>query len=278
MSDRSGSLYDRVEESAAWIRARVSAQPKVALVLGSGLGRMAERLYKRQSFEYSEIPHFPSSSVAGHAGKLVFGFLGRKFVVIMQGRSHLYEGYSAAEVSFPIRVFSSLGSERLLVTNSAGGISPQFRVGDLMMITDHLNLMGVNPLTGPNEERFGPRFIDMSFAYHPEMQEAIVGAARALNIPLQAGVYAGLSGPSYETPAEIKMLSVLGAQAVGMSTVPEVIVANHMGMKVGGISCISNLAAGISDTKLDHSEVAATAALVREPFGKLIKKTVSLLR
>ena len=270
-------VYDRVHEAMEWLQERIDETPKVALVLGSGLGALADELDARVEYDYSEIPHFPTSSVEGHAGKLVFGKLAGKHVVVMQGRVHWYEGWEPWQVTFGVRVFGHLGIQRILITNSAGGINRHFQAGDLMLIEDHLNYMGFNPLIGDNDDRFGPRFPDMSEAYHPEMRETILAAARSLNLPLKAGVYAAMSGPSYETPAEIRMLGVVGGDAVGMSTVPEVIVANHMGMKVGGISCISNLAAGIAKHKLSHDEVKETANLVREAFGQLVRKTVALL-
>lgn len=271
------SLYDRAQQSANWLLDKAREKPAVALILGSGLGDLADTLSDRVSIPYAEIPNFPVSNVEGHAGNLVFGTLADKYVCIMQGRVHYYEGWSPDEVTFPVRVFGLMGIDKLLITNSAGGINGDFQPGDLMLITDHLNLMGYNPLRGDNDERFGPRFPDMSDAYNSEMRRTIITAAREMNIPLKSGVYAGMAGPSYEAPAEIRMLAALGGDAVGMSTVPETIVANHMGLQVGGISCISNLAAGISDRKLSHAEVKATANLVRETFAALINKTVELL-
>ncbi len=271
------SLYDRVQETANWLNERAREKPVVALILGSGLGELADTLPERVALPYEEIPHFPTSSVEGHAGNMVFGEFSGRYVVIMQGRVHYYEGWEPDEITFPIRVFGAMGIERVLITNSAGGINPDFKPGDLMLITDHLNLTGYSPLRGENDDRFGPRFPDMSEAYDPEMRQTIIAAAREMNIPLKSGVYAGMAGPSYETPAEIRMLAKIGGDAVGMSTVPETIVANHMGLKVGGVSCISNLAAGISERKLSHAEVKATANLVRETFASLVQKTVELL-
>ncbi len=271
------SLYDRVSETANWLKERVEYTPDVALILGSGLGAIADDLPERIAFSYSEVPHFPVSGVEGHAGNLVFGEMNGKRVMIMQGRVHYYEGWTADEVTFGVRTMGLLGIDKMLVTNSAGGISGDFQPGDLMLITDHLNLTGFNPLRGENDDRFGPRFPDMSDAYDTTMRQKIIEAAREMNIPLKSGVYAGLEGPSYETPAEIRMIKVLGGDAVGMSTVPETIIANHMGIKVGGISCISNLAAGISEYKLSHAEVKATANMVRETFTSLVHKTVELL-
>ena len=270
-------LFEQIDSAVAFIQSKITDTPEIALILGSGLGALADDLEDRIVISYDDVPHFPTSSVEGHAGNLVFGKLGGKPVVVMQGRSHYYEGWTGTEITFPVRVFKSLGIDRLLVTNSAGGINPDFKAGDLMLITDHINLMGFNPLRGENEDRFGPRFPDMSEAYNLEMRNTIIKAARELNLPLKAGVYGAVSGPSYETPAEVRMIGIVGGDAVGMSTVPEVIIANHMGMKVGGISCISNLAAGISPQKLSHEEVKETANLVRLSFGQLVAKTVGLL-
>ncbi len=269
-------MYEKITEAVDFLKQFISETPEVAMILGSGLGALGDELEDAKKISYSEIPHFPTSAVEGHAGNLVFGKLAGKNVVVMQGRVHAYEGWSAEEVTFPVRVFSLLGIEKLLVTNSAGGINRDFKPGDLMLITDHLNLTGQNPLEGENDDRFGVRFPDMSEAYCLEAREAIINAARELNIPLKAGVYAGVLGPSYETPAEVRMIGFGGGDAVGMSTVPEVIIANHCGIKVGGISCISNLAAGISAQKLTHDEVKETAQLVRETFIHLVTKTVQL--
>ena len=270
-------LYENAHEAMLWLTSKVPHQPEVALILGSGLGALADELTDRVVLDYKDIPHFPVSGVEGHAGKLVCGNLAGRYVVVMQGRVHYYEGWTAEEVTFPVRVLGLWGIKNILITNAAGGINPDFMPGDLMMIRDHINLMGYNPLRGENDERFGTRFPDMSDAYHHEMRALIVKAARELNLPLKTGVYIGVPGPSYESPAEIRAFATMGADAVGMSTVPETIVANHMGMRVAGISCISNLAAGISKHKLDHEEVKATADLVRETFSSLVRKFVELL-
>lgn len=271
------TYFEQVQEAAEWLKSRVDGIPAAAMVLGSGLGAMADELSDPVIFEYKDIPHFPVSKVEGHAGRLVVGQLAGKLVAVMQGRVHFYEGWTAEEVTLPLRVFGMWGIKNVLITNAAGGINPDFKPGDLMMITDHINYMGFNPLRGDNDDRFGTRFPDMSHAYSPQMQALIIKAARELNVPIKAGVYVAVAGPSYETPAEIRMFGRMGADAVGMSTVPETIVANHMGMNVGGISCISNLAAGISQHKLDHAEVKATADLVKEAFGNLVRKTVELM-
>lgn len=268
------SEYDRVRETADWLEERVDTPAEIAMVLGSGLGALADEIDDGQAFDYTEIPHFPVSAVEGHAGELVFGELEGRDVVIMSGRVHYYEGWTPEEVTFPMRTFGLMGIDRVVITNSAGGANPDFTPGDLMLITDQINLTGFNPLRGENDERFGPRFPDMSDAYDSELADVVREAAGSLDIPLQEGVYTGMSGPSYETPAEIRMLQTIGGDAVGMSTVPEVIVANHMGMKVVGISCITNLAAGLGHEKLDHKEVKEVASRIRETFSSLVRTTV----
>jgi purine-nucleoside phosphorylase len=270
-------LYDQAQASADWINERIPTTPAIAMILGSGLGALCDDFEESISLDYSDVPGFPESAVEGHEGKLVFGKLAGKTVIAMQGRVHYYEGWALEELTSPVRIFGLMGIETLLVTNSAGGANPDYEPGDLMLITDHLNLTGVNPLRGANDDRFGPRFPDMSYAYDPQIREMILAAASELGYELQQGVYAGMAGPSYETPAEIRMIQTLGGDAVGMSTVPEVIVANHMGMKVGGISCITNLAAGLGTERLDHAEVKEVAARVREKFTSLVRKAVELL-
>jgi purine-nucleoside phosphorylase len=262
-----------LEACIAAVRAKVpKAAPKVGIILGSGLGAFADGLASATAIPYSELPNFPLSGVPGHAGRLVLGMLGGEPIVAMQGRVHFYEGYTPQEVAFPARVLCALGVKALVVTNAAGGINLGFQVGDLMAITDHLNLAGYNPLIGPNDPNLGPRFPDMSHAYDPKLLELLRQSAQATGTGLREGVYACLAGPSYETPAEIRMLRTLGADAVGMSTVPEVIAAAHMGVKVAGISCITNLAAGISKHALSHEEVGETAARVRGTFQKLLER------
>ena len=263
-------LVDRLDAIAGMLRARSGLAPAVGVILGSGLGAFADRLVEATVVPYAEIPGFPTASVPGHAGRLVIGRLGGAAIAAMQGRVHAYEGYAAAEVAFPARVLCRLGIRALVVTNAAGGIRADLAPGDLMRITDHLNLSGTNPLVGPNEERLGPRFPDMSRAYDPALGARLDALAAARGLDWKTGVYACLSGPSYETPAEIRMLRILGADAVGMSTVPEVIAAAHMGVKVVGISCITNFAAGIGDKPLSHEEVAAVADQARERFGGLL--------
>jgi purine-nucleoside phosphorylase len=271
------TLYARAEQAARTIRSRTELKPQLALILGSGLGGFADEFVEAVAIPYGEIPGFATSTAEGHAGRLVVGKVGTVPVIAMQGRVHFYEGYSLEEVTFPIRVFKLLGVKRLLLTNAAGGIDIELNQGALMVISDHLNLMGVNPLRGPNDERFGPRFPDLSEAYSRKLQEQAVAEARKLGIDLRRGIYAALAGPSYETPAEIHMLRALGADAVGMSTVPETIVARHMGIDVLGISCITNMAAGISDEPINHAEVMDTGRRVRETFTKLLRGIISRL-
>jgi purine-nucleoside phosphorylase len=264
-------LVARIDACVNVIRAKAPGfQPKLGVILGSGLGGFADTLERATAIDYRELPDFPTSSVVGHAGRLVLGWRGAVPVVVMQGRVHFYEGYQPWQVAFPARVLCRLGLRHLTVTNAAGGINLAFRPGDLMAMTDHLNLAGYNPLIGPNDERLGPRFPDMSHAYDPVYLGVLKAAAAAEKVDLKQGVYASLAGPSYETPAEIRMLRTLGADAVGMSTVPEVIVAAHMGVKVTGISCITNLAAGIGQQKLSHDEVAETANQVKGTFMSLV--------
>lgn len=264
-------LYEQVQETVQAIRQRAGGlSPKVGIILGSGLGAFADGFEGKVVLPYGELPHFPHSSVPGHAGRLVLGRVGGEPVVAMQGRVHSYEGYSSTQVAFPARVLCALGIRTLVVTNAAGGINTQFVPGDLMVITDHINLSGWNALTGPNDDRLGPRFPDMSRAYSPALREKLLESAQRTQVALRQGVYAMVAGPSYETPAEIRMLRTLGADAVGMSTVPEVVAAGHMGVAVAGISCITNLAAGVGDKPLSHEEVAETANRVAGIFSRLL--------
>jgi len=273
----STSLYERAEHAARVIRSRISVEPRIALVLGSGLGSFADDFEEAVGIPYEDIPGFVRSTAQGHAGRLVVGKIDSVPVVAMQGRVHYYEGYSLEEVTFPVRTFGLLGVKTLVLTNAAGGINVQLTQGALMVLSDHVNLMGVNPLRGPNDERFGPRFPDMSAVYSPELQELVIDEARAIGVEVRRGIYGGLSGPSYETPAEIHLLRGLGADAVGMSTVPEAIVARHMGLEVLGISCITNMAAGISDEPINHEEVMATGDRVRETFAELLRRVIGAI-
>src|SRR5215212_4313385 len=271
----STSIYERAEHATRVIRARISVEPRVAIVLGSGLGGFADDFDEAVGIPYEEIPGFVRSTAQGHVGRLVVGKVDSVPVVAMQGRVHYYEGYSFEEVTFPVRTFKLLGIKTLILTNAAGGINVQLTQGALMVISDHLNLIGDNPLRGANDERFGPRFPDMSAVYSPELQELVVDEAKATGVEVRRGIYGALSGPSYETPAEIHLLRSLGADAVGMSTVPEAIVARHMGLEVLGISCITNMAAGIGDEPINHEEVMATGDRVRETFAELLSKVIA---
>ena len=265
----------KYHEAVEYIQARVNGDiPKTVVVLGSGLGVMAEEITDKVVIPYSEIPHFPVSTVAGHAGELIIGKLNFAPIIAMNGRFHFYEGYDFEQITFPIRVFSLLGVKNIILTNAAGGINFDYAAGDFMIIRDHINFSGVSPLRGKNMAEFGPRFPDMTNLYDAELSKRIRDLANDLKMNINEGVYAYLQGPNYETPAEIKALRVLGADAVGMSTVPEAIVARHSGIKVAGISCITNMAAGILDQPLSHEEVNETAALVREQFKELIKNVV----
>lgn len=263
--------YSAADEAAEALRARCEA-PTVAVVLGSGLGAFADRLVEPTVVDYADLPHFPKVGVRGHAGRLVVGRLGEggRRVAALAGRVHLYEGHSPGVVVHPVRTLWRWGVRAVMLTNAAGGIATGLEPGDLMLITDHINLTGMNPLVGPADPRLGPRFPDMSAAYDPALCDDLRAAAKARGLTLREGVYTGLAGPSYETPAEIRMLSILGGDAVGMSTVAEVIAARHAGLRVCGVSCITNLAAGLSTEPLDHAEVEATAGEARSAFIALL--------
>ncbi|MBP6834895.1 MAG: purine-nucleoside phosphorylase [Deltaproteobacteria bacterium] len=268
------SLRQRLDESVAALRARDPRVPSVALVLGSGLGAFADTLVDATVIPFSEVPHLAKVTVPGHAGKLVIGRLREgpsPVVAALAGRIHLYEGHSPDDVVFNVRALLTLGARTLVVTNAAGGISPTLRPGDLALLTDHLNLTGRTPLAGPNEDSLGPRFPDMTDAYDPGLRRLAHSAAESVGQTLREGIYAGLLGPSYETPAEIRMLRSMGADLVGMSTVAEVIAARHMGAKVLGMSCVTNLAAGVSPHALSHAEVEETARLARDRFIALLE-------
>lgn len=264
-------MFVEIKEAAEYIKQKIDLEPEVGLILGSGLGILAEEIEDSVIIPYQEIPNFPVSTVEGHAGRLVIGRLEGKPVVAMQGRFHYYEGYSMQKLTLPVRVMKMLGVEKLLVTNAAGGVNRNFNPGDFMIITDHVNLMGDNPLRGQNLEEFGPRFPDMTEAYNHELIKLAERVGAEKGIMIRKGVYAALSGPSYETPAEIRFLASNGFDAVGMSTVPEVIVANHMGLDVLGISCITNMAAGILARPLNHEEVMETAERVKPKFITLVR-------
>ncbi|HEY7817829.1 MAG TPA: purine-nucleoside phosphorylase, partial [Vicinamibacteria bacterium] len=257
------NTVEKIREAVTYVGSRVTAKPQVAVVLGSGLGGFADSLSSRTLIPYSEIPHFPRSSVEGHSGSLIAGTFQGVPLFVMAGRVHAYEGYSAEEVVFPVRVLATLGVRVLVLTNAAGAVNTAFRPGELMIMTDHINGTGLNPLLGPEHSDLGNRFTDMTEGYHPKLVAACDQAARRIGLNMRKGVYVGLLGPSFETPAEIRMFRTLGADAVGMSTVLECIAANQMRVKVLGISCITNMAAGILPKKLDHKEVMDVGAQVK---------------
>ncbi|NNE65799.1 MAG: purine-nucleoside phosphorylase [Pyrinomonadaceae bacterium] len=279
--------YENAVEAADYIKSKADKKISIVLVLGSGLGAFADELEKAVAIPYEDIPHFAVSTVEGHAGKLVIGDIGGITVAVQQGRFHYYEGYEIGEVVFPLRVFGVLGIETAILTNAAGSVITSFKQGRLMLIRDHINMMGVSPLRGENDDRFGPRFPDMTAVYDVRLQQIAIEEAQALSQErheqgidkkltpiLRRGVYCALSGPNYETPAEIRMLRMLGATAVGMSTVPEAIVARHQGMRVLGISCITNLGAGITNEIIDHEEVMEMGRIVGGKFKTLLARIV----
>lgn len=270
-------LTAKFTAAAEYLKAHVDLRPTIGLVLGSGLGDYADTLENSVRIPFADIPGFPLPTIEGHAGALVFGRKHGKTVVMLQGRIHYYEGLSMREITLPIRVLAALGVKQLVLTNAAGGVNTSFHPGDLMLIADHINYSGMNPLIGPNLDAFGPRFPDMSDLYTAGLRAAIREAAKEAGIPLQEGVYAMYSGPNYETPAEIRMFRVLGADAVGMSTVPEALVAGHCGMQVVGVSCVTNMAAGVLPLKLDHSDVMESAARVHDTFQNLMDVIVKTL-
>jgi len=271
------STYQKIKEAVTLIQERSAIRPQIGLILGSGLGPIADHVTERTVIPYSEIPHFHGTSVEGHAGQMILGNLASIPVVCLQGRFHLYEGYPMEDVAFPTRTVCGLGVHTLLLTNAAGGVNTRFQPGDIMLIEDHLNLMGDNPLKGPNISELGPRFPDMSEAYNGVCREILLTTAAENGIPLKRGVYAGLLGPTYETPAEVRMLRTLGADSVGMSTVPEAIAANHLGLRVCGLSLITNLAAGMVNHKLSHQEVMDTSKQSGQQVAKLIEAAVPKL-
>lgn len=271
------AVYGKLLQCTEAVKGKIKFQPEVALILGSGLGEYAREMDVRASIDYSEIEGFPISTVAGHQGRFLFGYVNGVPVVAMQGRVHYYEGYPIEDVVMPVRLMGLLGAKAVILTNAAGGVNYNFRPGDLMMITDHITTAVPSPLIGPNLDELGPRFPDMSEVYDGELREIIRQAARNMGISLQQGVYVQFTGPNYETPAEIRMCRSWGADAVGMSTACEAMAARHMGLKVCGISCITNLAAGMSIKPLDHKEVQETADKVAEKFRKLVTETIRLI-
>lgn len=274
------SVLKELGEAVREIESRTPLRPAIGLVLGSGLGAFADTLEKPVAIPYSEIPHFPTSTAIGHAGQLVVGTSHGVPVAVMAGRVHFYEGYSLEQVVFPVRVLGRYGVKTLILTNAAGSVNVNYKPGELMVISDHINYMGGNPAMGPNEEQLGQRFFDMSEAYDPRLREIAEKACWKAGVPVRHGVYIAFTGPSYETPAEIRMCRTLGADAVGMSTVPEVIAARHMGIRVLGISCITNMAAGVLKQKLDHREVLAVGEKVKaglmDVLGRIIQEAAKL--
>ncbi|MFB5661570.1 purine-nucleoside phosphorylase [Alteribacillus sp. HJP-4] len=271
------NIAEKAKEAAEFIQNLTEEAPQIGLILGSGLGDLAEEIDQSVKIEYKDIPHFPVSTVEGHAGRLVIGTLKGKKVIAMQGRFHYYEGYSMQEVTFPVRVMKSLGAEFLFVTNACGGMNKNFQPGDLMIIEDHLNMTGQNPLIGPNDDQLGPRFPDMSSAYDKTCISAALHAGESLGLRLQKGVYAGITGPAFMTAAELIMLRRFGGDVVGMSTVPEVIVANHAGLRVLGISCVTDMAIGEELEGVSHEQVMAAAAKTKPKFISLVKEVIQSL-
>ncbi|WP_370872928.1 purine-nucleoside phosphorylase [Croceifilum oryzae] len=264
-------MIQLIQEAKEFISSKTNQTYQIGLILGSGLGDLADKVENKITIKYDEVPHFPVSTVEGHAGQLVLGTLAGKQVIAMQGRFHFYEGYSQQDVTFPVRVMKALGVETVLVTNAAGGMNADFHAGDLMLITDHINMTGSNPLIGPNFAELGPRFPDMSTAYTPELVQVAKRVATDLGVTVQQGVYAGISGPAYMTPAELIMLRNMGGDAIGMSTVPEVIVARHAGMKVLGITCITDMAIGEALEPLTHEQVVEVANRTKPIFMNLVQ-------
>jgi purine-nucleoside phosphorylase len=269
--------FENVRETAAWLRQRYDTPPDIAIVLGSGLGEFTTALSDAVSCAYAEVPHWPASAIVGHAGQLVVGTIRGTRVAALSGRVHFYEGHDLRTVTFGIRALAAFGVRTLILTNAAGGINLSFKPGTLMLMDDHINLLGSNPLIGPNDDRFGPRFPDMTEVYSKRLRDVAVDAAARTGVPLARGVYVALHGPSYETPAEIRFLRTIGADAVGMSTVPEAIVARHMGLEVLGISCITNPAAGVLPQPLVHDEVMEVARNVRAEFSALLEAIIERL-
>jgi len=279
MSEGATDLYDRIAAAAGAVASQLGNRPapQIGLILGSGLGGFADKLEDAVAIDYADIPGFPRSRVVGHKGRLVIGSRAGARCIAMQGRVHLYEGHTAAEVAFPARVMVTLGAQIVIVTNAAGGLRPTWQPGTLMLIRDHIDLLRDHALRGPNDDRIGPRFPDMTRAYPAELRDLVKAVAAARGVTLEEGVYVAMPGPTYETPAEVRMLQTLGADATGMSTVPEVVAINHMGARAIGISCITNQAAGISGHTLSHDEVTTTAARVRAVFEGLLEGVLAEL-
>ena len=267
-------MYEKLGNTAKHIQSIKKVTPKVGLVLGSGLGAFVDRIEDPTIIPYAEIPGFYDCTVEGHTGRLIIGKVKGVETAVLQGRIHAYEGHPMEDIVFPTRVLAILGIETLLLTNAAGGVNTDFTPGDLVIITDHINMMARNPLIGPNIAELGPRFPDMTHAYNLEIREVLANCGESLGIKLHSGVYAGMLGPTYETPAEVKMMGICGADMVGMSTVPESIAANHLGIKVGGISCITNMAAGIQGKKLSHDDIKEQAVRVMKDFSDLLEMSI----
>jgi len=268
-------MYEKLATAAKHIQKIKPCSPRVGIILGSGLGAFVDQVEDKTIIPYDEIPFFHKTTVEGHAGRLIIGKISCVEIAVLQGRFHCYEGLPMEDVVFPTRLLSTLGIDTLILTNAAGGINTKYKAGDLVIIEDHINLMAKNPLIGPNISEMGPRFPDMTKAYNPKLREVIEACANELNYTMQKGIYAGVLGPTYETPAEVRMLRILGADMVGMSTVPECIAANHIGMKVCGISCVTNMAAGIEDVELKHSHIKDEALKVMEKFTSILKSAIT---
>lgn len=269
------SIITKITETASYIKTKTKIKPRIGIILGSGLGHFVQHIKVESHLPFSEIPNFIPPTVDGHSGNLILGTIDSVDLVVLQGRLHYYEGHSMDIVTFPTRVMAALGIEILVVTNSAGGYGDGMKAGDFMLIEDHINMMGTNPLMGPNIKELGPRFPDMTQAYDRELIQTAERIFRSQKTFCHKGVYVGVTGPTYETPAEIKMFKLLGGKAVGMSTVPEVIAANHLGLRVAAISCITNLAAGITDNKLNHEEVTIVAKQVEQQFCSFLKEFIT---
>jgi len=267
-------MYEKLAEAAKYIQSIKATSPRVGIVLGSGLGIFVEHIAEKTIIPYHDIPFFRDTTVEGHSGRLILGNVEGVDVAILQGRLHGYEGLPVDEIVFPIRTLATLGIGAMILTNAAGGVNQSYHPGDLILIKDHINMMGLNPLVGPNMHELGPRFPDMTQAYHPALNACIAEAATAIGYPLKSGIYTALLGPTYETPAEVRMLRTLGTDMVGMSTVPESIAANHLGLKVCGLSCITNMAAGITKQKLKHEDIKDQAMQVMETFSNLLKRSI----
>tara|TARA_R110000868_G_scaffold207583_2_gene456577 strand:+ start:1293 stop:2123 length:831 start_codon:yes stop_codon:yes gene_type:complete len=271
------TLFQKLEEAAEYIKKQRDIRPQVGVVLGSGLGAFVDQIQDKVTLAYDDIPHFKQTTVEGHEGRLILGKIGNVEVAVMQGRYHAYEGHHTDQVVFPVRLLARLGIDSIILTNASGGVNESYKAGDLVMITDHINLSGQNPLVGPNIAELGPRFPDMTKAYDPKLQEILLSQAKVLGVDLKKGVYAGVLGPTYETPSEVRMIRILGGDLVGMSTVPESIAANHLGLSVAGISCVTNMAAGIENVKLQHSDIKEQALKVMQKFSSLIVESIKVI-